>query len=281
MQGSSDESEAGKQQYPDRRRALLLAVVAVAFIAAGISIYATQQPPGVDLVKLQWWAGSTANAMGEVRKQPSSGYRTALYWDFALIAGYTAGLLLACGPGLRVFWTDRFRAWAKVGLYATVAAGACNLAQDVLLLRGLSNGLRGTAIFDVAEALSFAKFSALLIAAAVGIAGIAVAASRLAMSTATAEHWKKAADGLGGDGKGPLVIPPPLIEQAAGDGRGAFARPLAGQDWWQVLSAGRHTRWAQGFASPSDRPDDATGICMSGGFPERLDGGPVVRRRPV
>jgi hypothetical protein len=264
MKGSGDEAEAEKQ-YPERRTALLLVILAVAFLVAGISIYATQQPAGIDLVKLQWWAGATAKAMGEIRQRPSSGYRTALYWDSALITGYTIGLLLACWLGLRVFWTRRFRAWAKVGLYAAAVAGVCNIAQDLLLLRGLSNGLRGTAVFDVAEALSFAKFSALLIAAGVGIAGIAVTAARLAMSKRTTNHWDEVAREARKAGRGPLVIPPPAIERAADDSRDPSARPLEGHAWWKVLSTGPRTRWAQGFASPSYRRDEATGICVSGG----------------
>ena len=239
--------------------AIVIVVLAVAFVAAGIAIYASAQPSGIDLVRLQWWAGSTATVMDEIRHQPAAGYRTALYWDFALIAGYVIGLVLACGLGLRVFWTRRSRAWAKLGLGAALVAGVGNAGQDVLLLWGLGNGLRGTAILDVAEALSFAKFSALLIAAAVGIAGVAVTVGRLTMSKRTTEHWKRVAGRLASDR--PLVIPPPLIEQAA-DGSDP---PPCVQDWWKALSAGSRTRWAQGFASPSDRPDDAVGICVSGG----------------
>ena len=245
--------------------AIVIVVLAVAFVAAGIAIYASAQPSGIDLVRLQWWAGSTATVMDEIRHQPAAGYRTALYWDFALIAGYVIGLVLACGLGLRVFWTRRSRAWAKLGLGAALVAGVGNAGQDVLLLWGLGNGLRGTAILDVAEALSFAKFSALLIAAAVGIAGVAVTVGRLTMSKRTTEHWKTVADKLKKASDHPLVIPPPLIEQAADGRRHASARRLSGQEWWKELSTGSHTRWAQGFASPSDRPDDAVGICVSGG----------------
>jgi hypothetical protein len=253
----------GKQikEIPKQRTgAKVIVVLAVAFVAAGVSAYASQQPPGIDLVRLQWWAGSAAKVMDEIRHQPSAEYRTALYWDFALALGYSIGLALACWLGSQVFWTNRFRAWARVGLHAAVVAGFCNIAQDALLLWGLSDGLRGTAIFDVAEALSFVKFSALLIAAAIGIAGVAVTVGRLATSGKTTERWKRAAAEV--PEGGPLVIPPPLIEHAAADSSGLS--PCI-QNWWKGLSTGPRTRWSQGFASPSDRPDDAIGICVSGG----------------
>ena len=251
----------GKQvkESPRRRTALFIVVLGAALVAAGIAVYAAAQPAGLDLVRLQWWAGSPTTVMDAIRRQPSSGYRTALYWDFVLALGYAAGLALVCGLGQRVFWSGRSRAWARLGLYAAVVAGVSNMAQDGLLLWALSNGLRATAILTAAEALSFVKFSALLIALGVGIAAVAVTVGRLAMSGKTTKHWQKEMEGQAAGG--PLVIPPPLIERAT-DGSGPY---LYEQGWWRALSTGSRTRWAQGFASPSDRPDDATGICVSGG----------------
>ena len=173
--------------------------------------------------------------------------------------GYSISLVLVCSLGRRVFWTDRSRAWAKLGLGASVAAFIFNIAQDGLLLQALSNGLQGIAILDIAEALSFAKFSALLIAAAIGTAGVAVTVGRLAMSAKTTGHWQTVRDNHAAAGR--LVIPPPLIEKGAA---GSDWR-LCGQDWWNPLSKGPRARWAQGFASPSERRDDTTGICVSGG----------------
>jgi hypothetical protein len=251
----------GKQvkESPRRRTALFIVVLAAALVAAGIAVYAAAQPAGVDLMRLQWWAASPTTVTDAIRRQPSSGYRTALYWDFVLALGYAAGLALVCGLGQRVFWSGRSRAWARLGLYAAVVAGVSNMAQDGLLLWALSNGLRATAILTAAEALSFVKFSALLIALGVGITAVAVTVGRLAMSGKTTEHWQKEMEGQAAGG--PLVIPPPLIEQAT-DGSGPY---LYEQGWWRALSTGSRTRWAQGFASPSDRPGDATGICVSGG----------------
>jgi hypothetical protein len=50
----------GKQvkESPRRRTALFIVVLAAALVAAGIAVYAAAQPAGIDLVRLQWWAGS-------------------------------------------------------------------------------------------------------------------------------------------------------------------------------------------------------------------------------
>jgi hypothetical protein len=264
MSDGDDKGAAGKPDPLKRTTALVLVVLAVAFVAAGIAVYAVQQPRGIDPVQLQWWAGATAKVTNAIRHQPAALFRTALYWDFALTAGYTIGLVLACLLGRRVFWTRPARTWATWGLYATATAAVCNLAQDLLLLQALGNGLRGSWNFDAVEALSFVKFAGLLVAAVVGIAAIVVTLGRLVMSQRTSQRWETARD-LEGTTERPLVIPPPMIERAANDNRQAPFEPVSGRDWWKALSSGSRTRWAQGFASPSERFGDSTGICVSGG----------------
>jgi hypothetical protein len=185
-----------KRQYPEWRIALACALFATAFIVAGIWVYAAHQPRDINPAKLQWWAGSTATVMGEVRSHTAD-YRTALNWDLiALVPGYAVGLLLACDLGRRVFWTARFRRWAPAGLLATAAASVSNLAQDLLLHRALDNGLQGTWNFRVAEALSLVKFSALLVALIVGLAAIVTTFSRLILHHWVKEKWEKAASKL-------------------------------------------------------------------------------------
>jgi hypothetical protein len=259
-------AEDAKRQYPGRWIALGVAFLAVALVVAGIWVYAAHQPPGVNLVKLQWRAGSAAVVMGEIRRHPVAAYRTAVNWDLiALVPGYAVGLLLACGLGTRVFWTPRFRGWAKVGTVAAVAAGVFNIAQDLLLRGALGNGLRGSWMFDAAEAMSLAKFSALLVAAAIAIMAIGTTSGRLVMHRVTRDRWNKAKGELPSEQESPLVIPPPPIEAAADARSRAPATAPCNQSWWHDLSAGSRTRWAQGFASPSDRPENSIGICVSGG----------------
>lgn len=151
---------------------------------------------------------------------------------------------------------------------ATALAVACNVTQDLLLLKALSDGLRTGALLDSVEVLSFVKFTALLVAASAGIAAIIVTSGRLVTSNGTRTTWKNAEthcetkDRDCGITGGPLVIPPPEIEDATSQVPDLL---VAEQDWWKRLSTGRRARWAQGFASPSDRAESKTGVCVSGG----------------
>src|SRR5260370_4036611 len=173
MPGSGEQAAANRRRYPKRRTAIVVVVLAVAFAGAGIWVYALHLPSGINPVKLQWWAGWTSAAMSEIGRH-SAMFRTALDWDLrALIPGYLIGLLLACGLGGRVFWASRFRVWARRGMVAVVLAGACNIAQDLLLLQALSNWLRGTAIFDAPDVLSLARFFGPLVAAFIGVTAFA------------------------------------------------------------------------------------------------------------
>ena len=243
-------------------------VLAVAFLVAGSWVYAAHQPPEINPVTLQWSASLTPKALAGLGPD-SAGFRTALDWDLlALIPGYLVGLLSACYLGCRVFWTPRSRAWARRGLAAAALAGACNIAQDLLLKKALSDGLRAGALLDSAEVLSFAKFTALLVAGSIGIAAIMVTSARLATSNRTRAKWAKAAtkcgakDGDCGTAKELLVIPPPKIEAATSR---VPDLKLAHEDWWQRRSAGARASWAQGFAAPSGRAESKTGVCVSGG----------------
>src|SRR5260370_22696451 len=113
MPGSGKQAEANRQRSPKQRTAIAVVVLAAAFLVAGIWIYVLHQPSGVNPVKLQWWAGSTAAAMSDIRRH-SAMFRTALDWDLrALIPGYLIGLLLACGLGGRGCRLSRFRAWPR------------------------------------------------------------------------------------------------------------------------------------------------------------------------
>jgi hypothetical protein len=263
MTGNGGRKRPKSPRAPKRAAAIVVVVLAVAFLVAGIWIYVVHQPPGVDLVRLQWAAGLTDKALTGIR-QHAAQFRSALDWDMgALVPGYFVGLLLACYLGWRVFWTSRFRAWAVPGMAAAVLAVACNLAQDLLLLKALSDGLPSGALLDWIEALSLAKFAALLAAGAVGITAIMVTIGRLTMSNRVRKRWESAAGGYE-PGKWP-VIPPPVIEHPAEEGKDTARWRLFGQEWWDDISTGPRARWAQGFASPSTRAEGAVGVCVSGG----------------
>jgi hypothetical protein len=67
--------------YQNRPTAAVTAVLAVAYVTAGYLVYVPHQHAGIDLVKLQWWAGSTKEAMSAIRGQPADLFRMALNWD--------------------------------------------------------------------------------------------------------------------------------------------------------------------------------------------------------
>ena len=204
-------AEPAEKPYP-KWLAAPEAVLAVAFLVAGNSrVYAVHQPPGTDLVRLQWSTVLTKDALDGIR-QHSAEFRTALDWDmWVLIPGYFLGLLLACHLGTQVFWTPRFKVWAWSGMAATGLACACNYAQDGLLLTALSDGLRPGALLDWVEVLSFVKFTALLVAGPLGVVAIMVTIGRLVTSKQTRDRWEHAVNACGPD----PAIPPPVIEDAA------------------------------------------------------------------
>ncbi len=263
MAGSDSVKGAKRPGAPGEPAALATIVLAVALIAAAVWIYAAALPSGADPVKLQWSTVWTGQQLAGIRQHLTS-FRTAVYCDLPALCLGLAGLLLACRLGRRVFWMPRSRAWASVGLAASVVAVVAHLAQDGLLLIALHEGLPGGALLDWAEVLSFVKFTFVLVAAAIGAAALVVSAVRLATSKHTTARWTRVAE-TAGDAGGQLVIPPPVIECAAGGGGAAPGRRVEGLDWWQPLSHGPQARWAQGFASPAARTADSTGICVSGG----------------
>jgi len=124
-------------------------------------------------VRLQW-AGSAAAANRLVPQGSYGQYRIALYRDFPLILSYTIGLSTAVYLGRRVPCTEKVRIAAPVGMLAAITAGLCNVAQDWILLDALTHKpMQGIWPFRAAAALSFVKFSALAVAAGLGLIALA------------------------------------------------------------------------------------------------------------
>src|SRR6516162_5353710 len=130
-EGSDDAAGPEPPAHLKARRGVALVIGSVAITVIGAVLFATKSPPHTDLVSLQW-AGS-AKAARQLAAARLDDYRTAVRWDFALIAAYTIGLVLACYLGIRVFCTTAPSRWSIYGLVAAVVAGAFNVAQDVLL----------------------------------------------------------------------------------------------------------------------------------------------------
>ena len=184
-------------------------VGSVGLVVVGVLLFDLNAPKHIDLVSLQW-SGSASSVVRlvHVRLGP---YRTGLYWDFPLIVGYTAGLLLASYVGRRVFWTAGLLRWALVGYFAAGLAGLANVVQDALLLRALqARPIHGTWIFRIAAATSFVKFTALLVVAPIGMVAIATCFARLSTHRSVQRRWQHASKAVGEVPD--RIIPPAPIE---------------------------------------------------------------------
>jgi hypothetical protein len=299
-------STGDKRWIFPRTIALAGVVVALAFTIAGAVLYAHYQPRGVDLVSLQW-AGSAAaaakvmTAITTICHHPQLRcvkppvqvdlYRTALWWDIkVLVPGYTVGLLVACGLGWPVFWTPRFRAWARAGVVATAAAAVFNVAQDILLLTGLSGGPHNNWLFRAAEALSLAKFSALLVAVVVGFIAVATTAGRAARHRWTKKRWNAAAEAVeaaaaaaaAAVGQAATALKDVAKAIAAPDAASAIACLVAAAEEVAAPSAGQPAAEEQAATAAADRLDAANKAAATAAAAlQTAIGGAAVRERTV
>jgi hypothetical protein len=255
-----------------------LVILSVGFVVVGAVEYAKRTPRLVDLVSLQW-SGSAKAALQVVMADSKdlqtavNDFQTAVRWDFALIAAYTIGLVLACYLGLRVFCTTAPSRWSIYGLVAAVVAGAFNAGQDVLLRAGLSH-LHNDWIFRFAATASFLKFTALLVAVPIAAASVCTATTRLVTHHATKKRWSRAADLASQQWKpganNPLVVPPPPVEwrRERPGWRPYDLDQSINREWWtrgHHGEDGRKVHFAQDFSLPGRQSDGKDGICVSGG----------------
>ncbi len=261
-------------------------VASLSLAIGGILAFALGAPSHIDLVSLQW-AGSAVTA-GHVVGDRSGAFRTGLYWDFALIVGYTGGLLLACYLGRRVFWTTGLLRWALVGYWAAGLAALANVIQDGLLIAALrSNPLHGTWIFRITAAFSFIKFTSLVAAVVIGLTALATAFSRMVTHKGFVRRWVKARSKFARDDdpRSPCIVPPSPTESARTESvrrrRDGQTEKTASEDWGLRrkldLDASIQRQWwsennrssapvhfTQDSQSPS-APAGGTAICLSGG----------------
>ncbi len=247
---------------------ILKLCTSVILIVGGILVFSTLLPKHTNLVSLQWAQSASAmNTLIGRGVHAYGNYRVGLYLDLCLIATYSAGLALACSLGRRVFWTPVLYTWAGIGLVATGLAAGFNVVQDILLLVGV-NSRRGTWIFRFAASLSFLKFAALLVAAAMGVLALTTAVGRLATHCSTRRNWTMAAlEATGRDACNPLVIPPAPVELGPErKGRPFFLDRTIDRAWWSAKPRqGAPTHFVQDGSIPDPAPGEQTGICVSGG----------------
>ena len=188
---------------------------AVVLLCAGVGLYAAHVFHASSLMRLQW-VSSSRDAMKAVHRRDAA-VRTGLWWDIRALIAYTLGLMLACYLGRLVFWTKRLQRVAVTGMAVAFGAGVLGVTQDWLLLIALGDRLRSSWIFCIAEALSFARYSALLVAAVIGVTALATIFGRLCLDKSTQDTWSTAFKEFN-ETKRPVVIPPPLIEVAGSKG---------------------------------------------------------------
>lgn len=241
-----------------------LVLFSLACLVAGIVLYRSHAPR-VALVSLQW-AGSNTKA-GMIVGNAIRQFHDALSWDVrALIPGFGMGLFVACWLGWRVFWTPRMQRAAVVGMCAAIAAVVCNLGQDVILLRMLRHSpMQGVWPFRVAAALSFVKFSVLLVATGVGLIAICVTIGRIALHHHTKKRWEDKARECGATPEQRTFAPvTSKLHQRA-------KRELSPDASWATAKAPavHDSHWVQGSTFPpvpdKNADKNQVGICLSGG----------------
>lgn len=176
--------------------------------------------------------------------------RHTLRWDFVLIAGYSAAMLL----GLTLAWylvSPSARRWIGFGAFAAGVTALADCLENLLLLRAIAG--RPTLLwldgYDLASAFAVVKFCALIPAAGMAMLGVGLGVIR----GLTFPHR-----GLLTPAEGKRPLPILCTDQAdhADD----------------AAEAGRQARWRRGYAVPAcahPRPaptgSETTGICLSGG----------------
>ncbi|MFJ9033078.1 hypothetical protein ACIRQP_32060 [Streptomyces sp. NPDC102274] len=146
---------------------LLGLVSVVPGIAAGL--WFSSWAPHVDDVGLQF-AGSGAAAQ-KVLGGYAADFQTALHADYAVIAGYSATLLLVLLLGRYVFAGRRGRRIGWWAMAMTLLGAACDVTENVLLSYGLRRGAVGSdRLFALATGFSTVKWPLLAAAAVIASA---------------------------------------------------------------------------------------------------------------
>lgn len=235
----------------------------MALLALGIGVFIANAL-NVDLVRLQW-AGSATVANAIVHPAVYGQFRLAIYWDVAALTGYALGLIAAGILGRRVFWAHQTRRAAVVAIWAAVVAGLCNLAQEVVLLIVLRHRpMQGVWPFRAAAALSFVKFSVLLVATGISLIALVTTVVRLALHRHTKDKWEEKAKEQGGpNAKSADFTFAPVINKLHERKRGElWPEPL----WAKAKDSGIFdSLWIRNSTFPSDPDKNQVGICLSGG----------------
>ncbi|HJQ48042.1 MAG TPA: hypothetical protein VJ870_17240 [Amycolatopsis sp.] len=213
------------EHRPGKATAVLTALAAIVTTAAGLTLYQLFAPP-VPILAIELGGGGQPVPL-------RAGTSTALWWDFAFVAGYGIAILLGTTAAIWVGWTPRAQELARFARIAAVLAIAADLVENVLLL--VATALPGRWLLDSATAAAVLKFSAVLPAGLVAVYGVLTTLWRCSVDRT------RVVDGLA-------------------------AAPLEDSDY-PLPGATAHaaTRWARGYRVPAEQPPGETGFCLSGG----------------
>lgn len=245
------------RQLTGRALVLLSAAAAVAAVISAARIYRHElslpsgsQPAAKDsdIVSLEL-GGRHSTA----RQLMNPGYvQDALHWDFLLIAGYGAALIIGAGLACWLVRSSSSR-WMRFGFFAALVTVVADCAENLLLLRAVSGSelLLGINCFDAAAVVAVVKFCALIPAAATAAVGITVAVQR-SLNFGGSEVF----------GATEVSRSLPLLATDPAD-----HVPPAGRD-----DEGPQARWRRGYAVPecahagaTAHGAEITGIGLSGG----------------
>ncbi|WP_157361892.1 patatin-like phospholipase domain-containing protein [Haloechinothrix halophila] len=234
---------AGRVRTPGRAAAISIALAALAFPLAGWGLYAATAPR-VDVIAI------ALGGSGQPLPLPD-GLPGALWWDFAFLACYGAGLLLGSTAARWVASTPRQRRMAGFAQFAAVTVVVAGVVKNVLLLTHTTSAIW---LLDIATAATVLMVAALLPAAPVALAGAVIVLKRARPHPASRIMALRADDVRPGE---PLELDdPPVLRETTADS-GDAARWRAGYRVPGVDPVDVSRRFAQG--------DDTVGFCLSGG----------------
>ena len=164
----------GIQQSLDTPRPMVRSGVTCAYLALAVLLVLTigrqSWPASINMAGLEV-AGTASRAVAARGNASVAIVRTAIFWDFALIAGYM--LLLILGLWYfprRAFRVQAFRRFARIAIVLVLIAAALDVIGNAAMLAGLDRQTANGPWY-VAATVSWAKWVILgLVAAYVGVA---------------------------------------------------------------------------------------------------------------
>ncbi|MFI1970576.1 hypothetical protein [Streptomyces cinnamoneus] len=240
----------------------VLAVATVVPFAVGTLWFCLHAPSVAD-VDLQLAGG--ADEARRVVGARAGDFRQSLRADYVFLAGYTLSLVSAFVLSRRTIARHRgLKDVTVLGVWAAAVAGACDVAENLLLGQGLRQLARARDLpFALATGCATVKWLLLGLAAPVAVVAVALTFKRAVLhrftddAPAARRTAVRGADGTE-EAERPEVIPPWPVMRSDGE-----RWPKAHRRQSPPRSSG--TRWLDGSRVPPGREQGELGFCVSGG----------------